>query len=847
MRKLKIFLFFLFSFGLGVIAHKYGGRILAKFKGGAPVVEDASRLSSEELKLDTIRIHIPDSAYSILQGNRTEAIKNGILSKEYRDEVKGFLISENDTNKIQLRLKGDLSDHWSDPLKWSFRIKIKKKRAFQGINTFNFQKPETRGNLNEWFFHKLLECHELISLRYKFVKAYVNDQDLGIYALEEYFDKRLIENNLQRVGVTFRFNTSKYWHHKHGTDPNRLFGCPIEPFKIGKKEKDNPLYNQFLIAKGMVESWVAGQVSIEKVFDIEKLATYLAIVDLTGHQHASAIDNMKFYYNPVTSLIEPIGYDNSVIKPLSRESILAQRSLLGERRALATKNVVSGDLDWYDRVFSNEIFYKKYITALNRVSNAEGITDLTASLSGEIVRNEQLIQMNNSKYQFEGVEVITKNAAFIRSFLTPIGGVESFISSKDTLTGKTELQVRNVHYAPFLVEAILYKDSVLHKFDAPILLQSNNHSRNSDVSFEVNLDTSLLKKKKFEKRLKIRYSMLGAQETFTSSPYAWEENSANAIESIISSRNPDYSKFSFAQVTEDKVILAGRCQINELFTIDKSKQLIVEPSTQIILGKGGAILCYGGVQMNGTPDRTIEVVALEGGQGLAAINCKSRSSIMHTNFNGLSHLQIQHWKLPSAVTFYNSDVDIQFASFKENKIGDDYLNIFRSEFTLSDSKFIDTKADAFDGDFVSGTITNVSFQNIGNDGIDFSGSTIQVSNSVFNNVSDKAISGGERSYITARNVKISNCELGINSKDDSHVYIFNSTIEGTRVPYVVFMKKPEYGPGYINATAVSIAGEEKVYLLEEKSFLYIDQKLQESTSANVKELLYGGQFGRSSK
>ena len=49
--------------------------------------------------------------------------------------------------------------------------------------------------------------------------------------------------------------------------------------------------------------------NIDQIFDLEKWATYFAIIDLTGNFHGSIPKSVKLYYNPVTAEFEPIGFD----------------------------------------------------------------------------------------------------------------------------------------------------------------------------------------------------------------------------------------------------------------------------------------------------------------------------------------------------------------------------------------------------------------------------------------------------------------------------------------------------------------------------------------------------------
>ena len=48
------------------------------------------------------------------------------------------------------------------------------------------------------------------------------------------------------------------------------------------------------------------------IFDLEKWATYFAIIDFSNAYHGVISKSVKFYYNPVTAKFEPIGFDGHI-------------------------------------------------------------------------------------------------------------------------------------------------------------------------------------------------------------------------------------------------------------------------------------------------------------------------------------------------------------------------------------------------------------------------------------------------------------------------------------------------------------------------------------------------------
>ena len=111
----------------------------------------------------------------------------------------GCIVTNNSNYTIQnIFLQLQIKDqHIKDELKSSYRIKVKGDNTILGMKQFSIHHPRERNYLNEWLFHKTINREGLISLRYYFVKIILNGNDLGIYALEEHFERRLLENNLR--------------------------------------------------------------------------------------------------------------------------------------------------------------------------------------------------------------------------------------------------------------------------------------------------------------------------------------------------------------------------------------------------------------------------------------------------------------------------------------------------------------------------------------------------------------------------------------------------------------------------------------------------------------------------
>jgi len=217
----------------------------------------------------------------------------------------------------------------------------------------------------------------------------------------------------------------------------------------------------------------------------------------------------------------------------------------------------------------------------------------------------------------------------------------------------------------------------------------------------------------------------------------------------------------------------------------------------------------------------------------------------NVRFVNLSNPAQNGWKLTGAVTLYESPVTISACEFDRTR-AEDALNIIRGKFVIQDSVFRDSLSDALDIDFGGGRIARTSFLENGNDGIDVSGTTIEIEDIFIDGAGDKAVSAGENSRLTGRRLIIRNAEVAVASKDRSEVRLDETDLESSRVGLTVFEKKSEFGPAQLWANTVSFRGVEAPYLIESGSEVNVDGHWLDATHANVKELMYGAEYGRRS-
>jgi hypothetical protein len=170
----------------------------------------------------------------------------------------------------------------------------------------------------------------------------------------------------------------------------------------------------------------------------------------------------------------------------------------------------------------------------------------------------------------------------------------------------------------------------------------------------------------------------------------------------------------------------------------------------------------------------------------------------------------------------------------------------RTTFGMTRVVFSKNLYDAFDGDFVEGTIVASVFLECGNDAIDVSGSRLKLEDVRMETIGDKGLSAGEDSHVEARNLRIERAEIAVAGKDLSTIRVEELHILGGGVAFAAYRKKPEFGRAVIEAIGADVTGVRKDHLIEEGSLLTIDGEQVSGTQQRVEAMLYGAQFGTAS-
>lgn len=813
-----------------------------------------------DYSLEALSIIVDTSGFIKIQKKRKQAFRDGILQTSDDDWVKGIVSDGSKLMEAKLRLKGDWLDHLNGE-KWSFRIKLKKAYSWNGMRTFSVQTPAARGFLYEWVAHKFYDDQDILTSRYGFIPVTFNNRSRGLYAWEEHFEKYLLESSKRREGPILKFTEEAFWEatlvnskaeHEQILAP--YDAAVIKPFKQNKTITDASLFPQFLNAQKLMQQYKDHSKSASEIFDLNQLAKYYAMLDVTHANHSRAWHNQRLYFNPIICKLEPIAFDGfgELHKPYY--GINGNYAY----RILNTRKLNENEYDLMTFIFRDSLFIEKYIRHLKKYSSEDYLESVFSNLNDEIDFYDSLLKMEFPYYSYEK-SWLHKSALDIRNYLPKLEAFlnecrlekdfkliyedlkfeevvvfgntpEIFVNvySERGISDSLVLNIFNYYPNQITILGTGRKDKYIEFFEHPEPIIEAFRGEPQKLIFTADTSSNYL-----------FFMVKGSHETFKVEINKWPEPvGITAQQELMELVNLEDNKV-FESVRDGKIyIKLGNLKIDHPIIIPSGYTVIFRAGTTIDLVDSAMIISYSPLKMEGTKTSPIKITSSDfSAKGFTVLQAKERSKLENVFFENLNTLDFKGWTLTGAVNFYESDVDIVDTKFYRNQC-EDALNIIRSDFRLEYSSFENIFSDAFDSDFSTGIVTETEFINIGNDAIDFSGSNIVIENTVIINAKDKGISGGEDSFLRVIGVSISNSNIGIASKDLSVVEVIDSEITDCNYGLVLLQKKPEYGPAKILLNNTTIVNPKQKFLIEKGSVIEIEGIKIKGEVKNVADLFY---------
>jgi len=769
--------------------------------------------------LETLTLEIAPDDFARIEAKRSEALSTWILLATDEDFVPGTIrLGHGDPLPAEFRLKGDWADHFVGD-KWSFRVEMEDDRYLDGMRTFSLQDPSTRTYLDEWLFMENLRAEDGLSVGYRFVRLIQNGTYMGIYALEESFAKELLESQGRREGLVIRYDENLLWTYRAAYEndamvPSAVDDLPlIDEFQSGRIADDPVLAPQRDAAVGMLRAFHRGTRPASQVFDVDAMGAFLALCDLWGARHAMLWHNLRFYYNPVTTRLEPVGFD---AQPLSDRGPVEIESLDGLQFAAMTED---------------PLIQRAYLRHLHRMTQPAYLEMLRARWEGEHAALQAVLE---TEFPADALaspwEVLARRQRSLRELLTPYQMIYAHARSVSSET--LEIEVGNVLELPVEIVALTRGDARL-----PAQVGWGGAGTQGRVVSPTLSEGALVLRALPPDAAAMPYARLSIPRAGGVSPDDASALAGVEIETrlwgmtrtITQTVRPVYSpplvggprpeppslddvliQHPYLRPVEGARALTvppGAWEIRGNLILPAGYGLHLAAGTTLRFGPDAYLLASGPLTFSGEAGAPVSLgPQADHWQGIVVLEAASPSTWHHTTVSHTTGLAQGAWTLTGGITFYRSPIYLDHGRIIGTQ-AEDGFNVIHAPFGFTSTEFAETASDALDADFGWGEVVACVFRDIGADGIDISGSDVRVRDTVLDTLGDKAVSVGEASRLDAVDLRIARATFGLVSKDLSHVSAQSIAIaDVTRAALAAFIKKPAYGPASMTVSDVDFAG-----------------------------------------
>jgi hypothetical protein len=833
-----------------------GSPELERLRSGWLELGDAWTAALDPDGFHPVRIDVTmgDAQRAQIERHVERSLALGAIPHSEDDWVKATVSVGPDVFDAKARLKGDLLDHIDDGI--SLRISLRGTGRALGLRTFNLQHPKTRRYLWEWAYMRHAEREDLLAPRHEFVNASLPGASRKPYLLLEHFSKELLERQRRREGIVVKFSEADYFaggmqkRAALGEDVALRTGwrrAPIEVFGEGRIAGDSELSLQRTLALERFEAFRSGELGVHEVFDVERTARWLALTLFWGAHHGLHPNNTRVYYDPVLGRFEPIAFDG-IAGPL----VEAEYAEFSE-----------GLADYVEGHFlSNPILSQQFVAEALRLTEPRSVEALLDELMPELetraafLMQDPTFQQMSARWTHFGW--LYRNARWLRERIAE--PADAKVSIRSDARGRATLEIRPRSGFALQWLAVELADGRVLPIGSdvaplPFYLIPGQRPGQEPPRAAFSLPVELRAPKAIIVRVAgqpdwetARFEIAAAGELETPQPgpsalaLVLREGRLEREDALASPPLPRGFAIEAKDGLRWVVAPPGEHRLHTDLWIPPGYAFAARPGARLLMDDGVAIVVEGPVSLIGSVEQPIEFAPLKNRwEGLVVIGGNRASEIEHVRFRGVSPSagargpRRAGWIQTGGVTFVDSELRIRDTEFEDFDT-EDALNVVRGNISLSKVRFAHTASDAFDGDFVDGSIVGIDLEDIGGDGVDVSGSTIALSDVRARGVRDKAVSIGERSHVTVERLTATDGAFALVAKDDSEVTATDVKTEDIWIALAAYTKKPEFGPARIEVNGLTVEGRSFPFLVQTGSRATLDGRRLPTRSFDSEDL-----------
>jgi hypothetical protein len=818
--------------------------------------------------LATLELVIPDASAATLERVRAAALERGIIQQSDEDMVAAELVAEGQRRSVKLRIKGDWSDHVESE-RWSYRIRLDQ-GSYRGMREFSIQAPKTRGYLWEWLVHAAARHEGVLAPRSTFVNVVQNGHALGVYFLEEHFEKELLESQGRREGPIVVWDESTLWATllQEGNVPGKGVTAfesrleagahtaePAEVRAFGEKRlssldglnralqsaldqmkalralalTDQPETDRRRVLQALDE--LRGR-TLENLVDVDRLGCAHALLSVFQSEHALAWHNQRWYRDPVQARLEPILFDCSLMDASSREPVPWRATDLTASFARSP-------------AYTTALFEH-----LGRMLRSDWLDGFLAEVEPELTRFEAAVRAGEELPQGCSVgemkQRLRAEIVYLRKACLPSDAANFEASyalsvpSANAGKGWIEVHAWATTRSPVLVEGFRFSNGSLSpaaKVLAPgvagalvrgrgVVLPTDGRA----IAFRFPMDERLANLATVEKvtrairqeieadktldlDVKAVFRLVAAEETHEEllsfrKEVASDPRAGRPEPPTLAQALERHPFLRQDEASGELYALPGRWDVDGDLVLPSGVGLALGPGTTLRFAKDALLLADAPLHFEGKGREPIVLEPLDGAANWAGVVVLGAGgrSEWHDVTVRKTQAAARGGWIQTGAVTFYRSPVTLVDCQFEGTEAEDALNVFGADVKLDTVTFSGSHSDSFDGDFVTGTLEHCTFQDGQADGIDVSGSKITVRDCRFVRLGDKGISIGERSTVRIEGGSAEDVSVGIASKDASQGEVSGMRIQARNYALATFVKKPEFGPARLVARDVTLAG-----------------------------------------
>ena len=803
-------------------------------------------------KYDSLKINISFKNFNTIKEDRKVALYNGVLTNPR--EVPATIIYKNKKYRSDVRLKGDLINHWGVNKQWSLKIELKDGNSINGMKEFSITKLIERRFPDNLLISNEFRRHGLISPKFQIYKTNLNGQNWGLMIAEEQFSNVFLENRKLKDGLIFKLTNEadfkiRLYLDKLNLKKRHFFLAKQDKFEVDifNKKKINrykhlqdheTLIKSIKERLNLDENYSRKAIFVKKYFDTNKLAQLLANVVVFDTFHTLEYINIRFYLNPYNLVIEPIPTDNYYN--------LATKNTIDYKKKLNSANIIFRVL-YNDESFRNEYNislakikynlkkikkenyqlcknFEDYCSEIMSFENIENHVDKLIKLGNDIFPKFKPKKKQKNNIDFSSISTTDKELYALRTYNDYIYArlFGDYLKVYNNTLDEVHLESLVLYLDNNLNQCKIYtkQNCDINKYNLNINL--DNKHKNMFKKIQLNLD-----QKDSIKWVEINGKLKNENFNYFTTIENKKFDIDNLTKPII------YNNKYLKNLKDRTFFISGKLFIDEPIIVPKNYNLKIESGAELIFNEKSYIYLDGGNLFLDGKDELIKLLPSgEYWRGIYVNNSTKTSKINNSKIVSTKNFAHNGISLTGGINFYKSDVEIVNSMILNSKC-EDAINIIKSNFKIINSKIINTLSDGLDSDFSNGFVKNSVFKNIGGDAIDTSGSKISIINSEIYVAEDKGLSAGENSEIYIENLKIESAKFALVSKDLSNVSGKKINIsKSIEFDVMAFEKKMHYGPGFININETK--SDDKI-LSQINSIIIINDKKIENKIFDTKE------------